>query len=177
MRTITPKKNRTVCVLAPIFLFLTSLIGCASLLPDPVIDQVPPGTPKGFVEFYTFLGDHLAEQEGKYCYSLPKAGPEYSNLYLAFAVRESSGTRKFVLVQDPRYFRPESFPLEFDLPSLWRRIAMAPGEYNFTVYAGRIVLLELGFPTSVTVKVTEGMITPVRVEAKCFSEKKLGLVI
>jgi hypothetical protein len=173
MRTVPPETSRTVWALPLFFLYLTSLIGCTALHPSPVIDRIPPDTPKGFVEFYIILGDYFAGQEGKYCYNLPKARPEYSNLYFAFAVQQIPGGDRSVLVQDPKLFRPGVPALEFDLPNLWRRIAMAPGEYNFIASGGRIVLLEpVLHSSSVTVKVTEGMITPVRLEAKCLSEKK-----
>ena len=71
MRTITLKTNRKVCALPLILSFLTSLIGCTALLvekpiPIPIIDSVPPGTPKGFVEFYAFSAHHDLRQSRRY---------------------------------------------------------------------------------------------------------------
>lgn len=181
MRTIKPRINRMGCTLLVIFLFLISLIGCAVLSPFidkgiPVIDKVPPGTPKGFVEFYTFSGDYYPRKHiDRDCWDLQKARAEYSSLAVNFAVTSDQGT--YMLVKDPKVYRPKDSPLELDLPSYWRRFALAPGEHGFFVSAGTNPILDpIDRSKRFPVKVTEGMITLVRVEAKCFMSKGvLGL--
>jgi hypothetical protein len=174
MRIIKPRINRTGCTLLIIFLFLISLIGCAGPIIDkgiPVIDKVSPGTPKGFVEFYAFSGDYYERKHMGYdCYDLQKARTEYSNLAINFAVKSDQGF--YMLVKDPKVYRPKDFPLELELPSYWRRFAMAPGEHNFLITAGKNPILLYDFISKqFPVKVTEGMITLIRLEAKCIKSK------
>src|SRR4030043_650107 len=115
MRTIKPKTNRTAYALLVIFLFLISLIGCSGITTFDrgiplIIDSVPPGTPKGFVEFYTFSGHYYPRKSTDYpCYDLQKARDEYSRLAYRFALNSSLGN--YLLSKEPKVYRPKDFPL------------------------------------------------------------------
>jgi len=179
MRTIKPKTNQMAYALLVIFLFLISLIGCSKsgMIFDKgtplIIDSDPPNTPKGFVEFYTFSGHYYPRKYADYpCYDLQKARSEYNRLAYRFSVTSSLGG--YFLSKEPKVYRPKDFPLELDLPSYWRRFAMAPGEHEFFVSDWKENEL---FPQDrwepFIVTVTEGMITLIRIEGQCIRSKKV----